>query len=161
MMDIGLLMMPLHKASDDFATTMDEYRAAGVLADQLGFSELWVGEHYSSSTERIVSPLQYFSTLLPVTTRIKFATGVLTLPHHHPARIAGEVAQFDQASRGRFIMGIGVGQPADGFRAVRHARRETRRNDDGVDRHHPPVMGIGWPLRHPGAVLVNPDQNHQ
>jgi len=114
MMDIGLLMMPLHKPSNDFAATMDEYRAAGVLADQLGFSELWVGEHYSSSTERIVSPLQYFSTLLPVTTRIKFATGVLTLPHHHPARIAGEVAQFDQASRGRFIMGIGVGSlPTD------------------------------------------------
>ena len=44
MMDIGLLVMPLHKPNNDFATTMDGYRAAGVLADQLGFSELWVGE---------------------------------------------------------------------------------------------------------------------
>jgi len=40
MMDIGLLVMPLHKPNNDFATTMDGYRAAGVLADQLGFSEL-------------------------------------------------------------------------------------------------------------------------
>jgi alkanesulfonate monooxygenase SsuD/methylene tetrahydromethanopterin reductase-like flavin-dependent oxidoreductase (luciferase family) len=113
-MDIGVFMMPLHEPKDDFSSLMDEYRSAGILADQLGFGELWVGEHYSSSTERIVSPLQYFSSLIHSTKKIKFATGVLTLPHHHPVRIAGDIAQFDHASRGRFIMGIGAGSlPTD------------------------------------------------
>jgi alkanesulfonate monooxygenase SsuD/methylene tetrahydromethanopterin reductase-like flavin-dependent oxidoreductase (luciferase family) len=113
-MDIGLFMMPLHKPSPDFSLMLDEYRAAGVFADTLGFTELWVGEHYSSSAERIVSPLQYFASLIDSTKQIKFATGVLTLPHHHPARIAGDVAQFDHASRGRFIMGVGTGSlPTD------------------------------------------------
>jgi hypothetical protein len=49
-------MMPLHKPSADFAAAMDEYRAAGMLGDRLGFSELWVGEHCSSSTEKAIRP---------------------------------------------------------------------------------------------------------
>ena len=56
------------------------------------------------------SPWRAFvTTLIPVTKRIKFGTAVLNLPQHHPAVVAGNAAQFDHLSEGRFIMGVGPG----------------------------------------------------
>src|SRR5205814_10731204 len=60
-------------------------------------------------TEPIPDPLQFMATLIPVTKRIKFGTAVLNLPQHHPAVVAGNAAQFDHLSEGRFIMGVGPG----------------------------------------------------
>ena len=108
-MRLGLFMMPLHDPNRDFHTVLNEDREAILLADQLGYDEAWVGEHYSCKTEPIANPLQFMATLIHQTKRIKFGTGVLNLPQHHPAQIAGDVAQFDFLSEGRFIMGVGPG----------------------------------------------------
>jgi alkanesulfonate monooxygenase SsuD/methylene tetrahydromethanopterin reductase-like flavin-dependent oxidoreductase (luciferase family) len=88
--------------------TLAEDMEKSLLADQLGFDELWVGEHFSASSEPIASPLMFMAALAP-RTRLTFATGVINLPNHHPARVAAEVAQFDHMTQGRFIMGIGPG----------------------------------------------------
>ncbi len=108
-MDLGLFMQPLHDPKRSTTDMLEEDRACAILADKLGYQELWVGEHYSSSIEPIVNPMQFFASLIGVTERIKFATGVLALPQHHPANIAGDVAQLDHLSKGRVIMGVGPG----------------------------------------------------
>ncbi len=108
-MKLGLFMMPLHDPARDYLQVLTEDREAIILADQLGYDEAWVGEHYSCRTEPIPDPLQFMATLIPVTKRIKFATGVINLPQHHPAQVAGNVAMFDYLSQGRFIMGVGPG----------------------------------------------------
>ncbi len=108
-MQLGLFMMPLHDPNRDYLTVLKEDRESILLADQLGYDEAWVGEHYSCKTEPIANPLQFMATLIAQTKRIKFATGVLNLPQHHPAQIAGDVAQFDHLAEGRFIMGVGPG----------------------------------------------------
>ena len=59
--------------------------------------------------EPISNSLQFMSALIPVAKNITFGTGVLNLPHHHPAKVAADVALFDHMSRGRLIMGIGPG----------------------------------------------------
>jgi alkanesulfonate monooxygenase SsuD/methylene tetrahydromethanopterin reductase-like flavin-dependent oxidoreductase (luciferase family) len=108
-MRLGLFMMPLHDPRRDYLAVLKEDREAILLADQLGYDEAWVGEHYSCKTEPIASPLQFMATLIPQTKRIAFGTGVLNLPQHHPAQIAGDAAQFDHLCEGRFIMGVGPG----------------------------------------------------
>jgi alkanesulfonate monooxygenase SsuD/methylene tetrahydromethanopterin reductase-like flavin-dependent oxidoreductase (luciferase family) len=108
-MKLGLFMMPLHNPARNYTQILKEDREAILLAEQLGFDEAWVGEHYSASTEPISDPLQFMATLLPVTSRIRFGTSVLNLPQHHPAQVAGNCAMFDHLSEGRFIMGIGPG----------------------------------------------------
>ena len=108
-MKLGMFMMPLHSPETPIADMLAQDREAIILADQLGFSEAWVGEHYTSNIEPIPNPLQFMATLIHQTKQIKFATGVLNLPQHHPATIAGDVAQFDYLSNGRFIMGVGPG----------------------------------------------------
>lgn len=114
-MDLGLFMQPLHNPKRSITDMLDEDRAVAILADKLGYDELWVGEHYSSCIEPIVNPLQFFASLIDATQRIKFASGVLALPQHHPAKLAGDVAQLDHLCKGRFIMGIGPGGLATDF----------------------------------------------
>jgi alkanesulfonate monooxygenase SsuD/methylene tetrahydromethanopterin reductase-like flavin-dependent oxidoreductase (luciferase family) len=113
-MRLGLFMMPLHPPSRTLSDTMAETADKVLLAEQLGFDEAWVGEHFSATTEPIPSPLMFMASLIPQTSRIVFGTGVINLPNRHPAVIAAEIAQFDHMSRGRFLFGIGTGSlPSD------------------------------------------------
>ena len=106
---LGMFTMPFHHPDRDYATILEEDQEAIVLADRLGFTEAFVGEHFSSWSERITSPLIFFATLIPRTTQIRFGTGVINLPQLHPATVAAHAAMFDQLCKGRFIMGIGPG----------------------------------------------------
>jgi len=108
-MELGLFMMPLHNLGRDYHATLMEDIEAVLYAEELGFSEYWCGEHYTSSVEPITNPLMFLSYVAAMTKRIKLATGVACLPHHHPAMIGGEAAMLDQLSNGRFIFGVGPG----------------------------------------------------
>src|SRR5919109_3068178 len=106
---LGMFTMPFHHPARDYSAILEEDQDAIVLADQLGFTEAFVGEHFSSWSERITSPLIFLATLASRTRQIKFGTGVINLPQLHPATVAAHCAMFDHLSRGRFIMGIGPG----------------------------------------------------
>lgn len=106
-MKLGLFQMPLHPAMRSFQETLAENGDKIIYADELGFEEAWVGEHFSATTEPIASPMMFMASLIHRTRRIKFATGVVALPNHHPAIVAAEAAMFDHLSDGRFIFGIG------------------------------------------------------
>jgi alkanesulfonate monooxygenase SsuD/methylene tetrahydromethanopterin reductase-like flavin-dependent oxidoreductase (luciferase family) len=108
-MKLGYFMMPLHHIDRDYHETLAEDIEAIVYCDELGYSEAWVGEHYSSAVEQITSPLMFHANLINRTRRIKLATGVICLPQYHPAVTAGQAAMFDHLSDGRFIMGVGPG----------------------------------------------------
>ncbi|MGH6768397.1 MAG: LLM class flavin-dependent oxidoreductase [Xanthobacteraceae bacterium] len=113
-MRLGLFMMPLHPPTRTLGDYMAETAEKVLLAERLGFDEVWIGEHFSATTEPIPSPLMFMASLIPQTSRIVFGTGVINLPNRHPAVIAAEVAQFDHMSNGRFIFGIGTGSlPSD------------------------------------------------
>jgi alkanesulfonate monooxygenase SsuD/methylene tetrahydromethanopterin reductase-like flavin-dependent oxidoreductase (luciferase family) len=125
-MRLGLFMMPLHPPERPMHETLAEDAEKSILADRLGFDELWVGEHFSASSEPIPSPLMFMAGLAPQTKRLTFATGVINMPNHHPAIVAAEVAQFDHMTRGRFIMGIGPGGLASDFELFGNMDPATR-----------------------------------
>jgi len=108
-MRLGMFMMPVHPPGRTFWSTLEEDSEKSVLADALGFDELWLGEHFSATTEPIPSPMMFFAGLLPRTKNITFGTAVINLPNHHPAIVAAEAAQFDHMSKGRFMLGVGPG----------------------------------------------------
>jgi len=102
-------MMPVHPPARSFTETLAEDTEKSLLADKLGFTELWLGEHFSATSEPIPSPMMFMATLLPRTKNLAFGTGVICLPHHDPVIVAAEAAQFDHMSRGRFMLGVGPG----------------------------------------------------
>src|SRR5512146_501798 len=106
---LGLFMMPLHDPARNYAEILEEDRQSIIMADRLGFSDAWVGEHISSWSERITAPLTFLASVIGETRQITFGTGVLNLPQTHPATVAAQVAMFDQLCDGRFIMGVGPG----------------------------------------------------
>jgi alkanesulfonate monooxygenase SsuD/methylene tetrahydromethanopterin reductase-like flavin-dependent oxidoreductase (luciferase family) len=109
-----MFMMPLHRAGRPMHDCLAEDTEKALLMEELGFDELFIGEHFSAVTEPYPSPLMFAASLLPRTHRLVFGTGVVNAPLRHPALIAAEAAQFDHLSKGRFILGIGTGStPTD------------------------------------------------
>ena len=108
-MRLGFFMMPVHPPARSFTETLAEDTEKSLLADKLGFTELWLGEHFSATSEPIPSPIMFMASLLPRTSNLRFGTGVVCIPNHDPIVVAAEAAQFDHMSRGRFMLGIGPG----------------------------------------------------
>jgi alkanesulfonate monooxygenase SsuD/methylene tetrahydromethanopterin reductase-like flavin-dependent oxidoreductase (luciferase family) len=125
-MRLGLFMMPVHPPARSFTDTLAEDEEKSLYADTLGFDELWLGEHFSASTEPIPSPLMFMAALLPRTNNLSFGTAVICLPNHDPVKVAAEVAQFDHMSRGRFMFGIGPGGLLSDFELFGNADRGVR-----------------------------------
>lgn len=64
------------------------------------------GEHWK---ERYWEPFTLLSYLAGLTRRITLGTSIIVLPMHNPYEVAKQVAEVDQLSGGRFILGVGVG----------------------------------------------------
>ena len=77
--------------------------------DKLGYDEFWCGEHHSSGWEMIGSPEMFLAAAGERTKRIKLATGVVSLPYHHPFNVAQRMVQLDYMTGGRAIFGSGPG----------------------------------------------------
>ena len=108
-MKLGLFSMPLHPPERPVADTYDDDVRTIQLAEQLGYEEVWVGEHFTSSWENIPAPDLFIARAAAQTSRIRFGTGVLLMPFHNPLQVALRVAQLDQQTRGRLIVGFGSG----------------------------------------------------
>jgi alkanesulfonate monooxygenase SsuD/methylene tetrahydromethanopterin reductase-like flavin-dependent oxidoreductase (luciferase family) len=108
-MRLGFFMMPVHPPARSFTETLAEDTEKSLLADKLGFTDFWLGEHCSATSEPCPSPMMFMASLLPCTDNLRFGTGVVCIPNHDPIVVAAEAAQFDHMSRGRFMLGVGPG----------------------------------------------------
>lgn len=173
MLKLALFSMPVHMPDRILADALAEDRELVILADQLGFEEAWMGEHFTSLGEPVPSPLIFNASLLDAAPRIKLGTGVLCLPQQHPAVVAAHVALLDQLSRGRVLFGIGSGGLSSDweiFDVMDHAARgkamvdsidailqlwaedppyeiETDSRSFGVKDHLIPEIGLGQMIR--------------
>ncbi len=125
-MRLGIFMMPVHPPTHSFADTLAEDEEKALYADQLGFDELWVGEHFSATTEPIPSPMMFMAGLASRTKNLTFGTAVICLPNHDPVVVAAEAAQFDHMTRGRFMLGVGPGGLLSDFELFDNADRAVR-----------------------------------
>lgn len=108
-MELGIFLMPLHPPGRNVTETLKEDREVVILADQLGFSEAFVGEHITDAAETVTSSLMFLGTLINDTKQIKLGTGTINMPNNHPAAVAAQVAMMDHLLEGRFIFGISPG----------------------------------------------------
>ena len=102
-------MMPLHPPGKNITQTLEEDREAVILADRLGFSEAYVGEHVTDAAETVTSSMIFLASLITETKNIMLGTGTINVPNSHPAAIAAQAAMLDHMLKGRFIMGISPG----------------------------------------------------
>ncbi len=113
-MEYGLFTMPSHPPERSLG---DGHRwDLQVLrwADELGFSEAWIGEHHTAPWEPHPSPDLLVSQALMETKDIRLGPGGFLLPYHHPAELANRVAMLDHIAQGRLNFGVAAsGLPSD------------------------------------------------
>src|SRR4030095_9745566 len=97
--------------------SIDEVIAEAQLAEASGFDSCFFGEHHQDKDGFLPSPLIVATAVAAHTRRLRVGTAVILLPLHPPVRVAEDVITLDLVSKGRVILGVGIGyQPAD-FRA--------------------------------------------
>jgi alkanesulfonate monooxygenase SsuD/methylene tetrahydromethanopterin reductase-like flavin-dependent oxidoreductase (luciferase family) len=106
---LGYFTMPLHPPGRNYTQTLKEDREAILLADRLGYTEAYVGEHVTDICETIPSCLSFIASLAHDTKQIRLGSGTVNLPNSHPAQVAAHVSMIDHILEGRFIFGIGPG----------------------------------------------------
>ena len=106
-MTVPLGMSLPHRSPD--AIEVDEVRRVAQRAEALGFQDLWVTEN---PLDHVISfdPAVVLTWAAAATTRIRVGVSVAVLPLRHPIHVAHQVASLDYLSRGRAILGVGLGR---------------------------------------------------
>jgi alkanesulfonate monooxygenase SsuD/methylene tetrahydromethanopterin reductase-like flavin-dependent oxidoreductase (luciferase family) len=108
-MNLGFFTMPIHPLDKDWRLSLAQDREAFILADQLGFTEAYCGEHSTDSAENITSCALFLATLVGHVKNIRLGTGTINMPNTHPTRVAAEIAMLDHLLDGKFNFGISPG----------------------------------------------------
>jgi len=128
-------------------------------AEELGFVEVWLGEHvvlfdepidrypgsetgeaFFPATLAIPDPLVAHAFIAAATERIRLATGVMLLPQRNPVYTAKHISTLDWISDGRLDGGIGIGWSSEEFAACGVPfEHRGRRGDECIE-----VMRALW-----------------
>jgi len=108
-MRLGFFTMPIHPLDKDWRQSLREDREAFILADELGFTEAYCGEHVTDRAENITSCVVFLASLVDRVKRMKLGTGTINMPNAHPAAVASQIAMLDHMLDGRFLFGISPG----------------------------------------------------
>jgi limonene 1,2-monooxygenase len=85
-----------------------------VLAEELGFDEVWIGEHHRNGRQEILPyPEMLIAQAAVLTERIRLGPGVRLLPLHYPLDVAAEAATADHLTNGRYNFAYGSGSPTE------------------------------------------------
>ena len=105
----GMFIMPFHDPAKPLAQCYDEDLELIVRADELGFSEFWIGEHHTMKYEPIVMPEIFIGRALGETRHIRMGPAPVCLQQHHPAHVASRLAFLYHLSKGRLNLCFGPG----------------------------------------------------
>ena len=108
-MKFGTFLAPFHRLGENPTVGLERDLELLQHLDRLDFDEAWIGEHHSAGWETISSPELFIATAAERTKHLKFGTGVLSIPYHHPLMVANRMIQLDHITRGRVMLGVGPG----------------------------------------------------
>lgn len=110
----GVFLAPFHPSGQNPTAALHRDVALIQHLDDLGYDEVWIGEHHSAGFEIISSPEIFIAHAAAKTSRIRLGTGVVSVPYHNPYMIAQRMVLLDHLTRGRAMLGVGPGSlPTD------------------------------------------------
>lgn len=112
------------------AQMVDNLRQQAVLAEELGFDTIWLGEHHFGpyGVGDLPNPILLGADLAARTSRIRIGQMANIAPWWHPIRLAEDIAILDNLTGGRVEAGFGRGiWPYEGpqFHPNADPRKET------------------------------------
>ena len=93
------------------ADMMDNLRQQTVLAEELGYEAMWLGEHHFGpyGVGDLPNPILLGADLAARTSRIRVGQMANIAPWWHPIRLAEDLSILDNMTRGRIEVGFGRG----------------------------------------------------
>ena len=79
------------------------------IADEAGYADFMIGEHYTLAWENIPFPEAIISAAASITESIRFAPMAHLLPYHDPATLAVRIGWLSQVMEGRYFLGVAPG----------------------------------------------------
>ncbi len=124
-MRLGLVITPVYDRGTDPLVHVAEHEQAVARAGELGFSTVFVGQHFLGSELRFYQPVPYLAHLAHFAPGVRVATGIALLALINPVEAAEQVATLDVVTRGRAVFGVGLGY-SDRELAAFGVERRTR-----------------------------------
>lgn len=119
-MDYGLILPSL-----GMDASAEGIEASAEAAERLGYSDVWVTDHLlvdqsedAADYRRIYEAVTTLAYLAGRTSTVKLGASVIVVPMRNAVVLAKELATIDDLSRGRLIVGVGVGWSEVEFRYV-------------------------------------------
>ena len=135
-MQFGWLTLALSPSPEEDAARIDQQIAQVCYAEQLGFSDVWLTEHYFTGESVYNDALMFAAALAMRTERIRIGFAVVQMPFHHPVRLAVQLALLDNLSKGRIDVGVGKGTVYNEYEFVGHGLRShdsRARMEEAID----------------------------
>lgn len=101
-------------------------------ADEHGYYSISLGDGFLAKARW--DPIVLHTAIAMVTKKVKLATATLNINYRHPIQFARDWAVMDQISKGRSILGLGLGTAATGTKGEEAAfslRREMQVSGNG------------------------------
>ncbi|MEM7461588.1 MAG: LLM class flavin-dependent oxidoreductase, partial [Pseudomonadota bacterium] len=117
------LVVPLETYATSAVPTMDRHLDRVRLAEELGFSALWLRDvpfnvPSFGDAGQIFDPFVYLGMLAANTNRIALGVASIVLPLRHPAHVAKAAASVDVLSGGRLLLGVASGDRPEEYPAM-------------------------------------------
>lgn len=169
----------------------DLFETLVLTAEAVGIESIWAVEHVvlpagfqskypynkdgrfpGGERAPIPDPLVALSYAAGMTKRLRLATGIMILPQRNPLYVAKEWASLDVLSRGRAMMGIGIGwlreemevvgvpfaergpRTEESVRAIRSLWRDEPEAFDGKYFNWGPLNSNPKPVQKPGVPII-------
>src|SRR5262245_5653808 len=131
-MKIGLFTEFSYPGKSEHQTYAEVLEQIAV-ADQLGYDFFSITESYGKDLFSCSPfPLGLYVAAAQHSRRIRFLTGIISMPIHHPAMLASQVAAADLLTEGRIMVGIGRGHPWVITRMNVNPAESTARFEEGI-----------------------------
>jgi len=107
--------------------SLEDILSVAAAADRIGFDWVACSEHIAVPEQvhdtrggRYWDPFTTLAVISTATERVHLLTHMLVLPYHHPLEIVKRIGTLDIVSKGRVILGVGVGSLEPEFRLLGH-----------------------------------------
>jgi len=129
-MQFGWLTLSLSPSPEEDRGRIQQLIEQVCTAEALGFSDVWLTEHYFTGESVYNDALMFAAALTQKTSRVRIGFAVVQMPFHHPVRLATQLALLDNLSGGRIDVGIGKGTVFNEYEFIGYGLR----SDDSRER---------------------------